>query len=547
MNTINMEMAKQTIGAIGKEHFSSHEFIQKFMALYEAEYKHMLTAYDTEAVQKTNARLAHFLADHADELNLQKDDTCEKSLNMHGNESSVHWWRMCLLCLVFFLPVSSLWADDGEDFNQQVKGWEWVYAEDAEKKEIKTPYLSVQYEYYASHPQYRIIGNNVFDDNGNLMRRLLQLRYESRLDYSPLQDQYDKILDDIDSISDEHIKSLYELIGVTIETINFFTALDYYDPDNRGSNQARTHRLNKGRDYKKVISGKPKQVKTNLKILEEGIARLNAEENRVHYTFQPGKLHKSYLYSFSPTHVCETIIRCTYNRDYYDVMADSVYTNAINHKGQFLKKSRSEYLPLVNEVLESLKEYLVKQAYLNNKYNVREKESPETLVKIEEELGLREKTDTKKTRRELVYQQICAGMNVEYTPGITDEEIAKAFLKKNPKITYVGACNKVLKVYQEMMKKDVGAIALTLVMSENTAANRAADRYVSFLRQEYSGKKSLFDDPFPAYDIAEIKRVDDVTFEFSIIYIPEQTMHKVKLQYSSSKPYQVNHQIIVIS
>ncbi|MBR3443007.1 MAG: hypothetical protein IKG96_05050 [Bacteroidaceae bacterium] len=541
MNTINREMAKQTIGAIGKEHFSSHEFIQKFMALYEAEYKQMLTAYDTEAVQKTNARLARFLADHANELNLQKDDACEKSLNMHGNDSLVHWWRMCFLCLVFFLPVSSLWADDGEDFNQQVKGWEWVYAEDAEKKEIKTPYLSVQYEYYASHPQYRIIGNNVFDDNGNLMRRLLQLRYETRLDYSPLQDQYDKILDDIDSISDEHIKSLYELIGVT-------GLPDYYDSYNRGSNQARTHRLNNGRDYKKVISGKSKQVKTNLKILEEGIARLNAEENRVHYTFQSGEQQKRYD-GFSSTNMCETVIRCTYNRDYYYVMADSIYKNAVNHLGQFLKKRGSEYLPLVNEVLESLKEYLVKQAYLNNKYNVREKESPETLVKIEEELGLREKTDTKKTRRELVYQQICARMNVEYTPGITDEEIAKAFLKKNPKITYVGACNKVLEVYKEILTKDVGTIALTLTMSENSAANRAANRYVNFLRQEYSDKERQFynDPPVPVYDIAEIKRIDDVTFEFSIIYIPDQTMHKVKLQFSSSQPYKVNHQIIVIS
>ena len=546
MNTINMEMAKQTIGAIGKEHFSSHEFIQKFMALYEAEYKQMLTAYDTEAVQKTNARLARFLADHANELNLQKDDTCEKSLNMHGNESSVHWWRMCFLCLVFFLPVSFLWADDGEDFNQQVKGWEWVYEENAEEKEIKTPYLSAQYEYYASHPQYRFIDNNVFDENGNLIRTLVQIRYKSSMDYSLLQDQYDRILDDIDSISEVHIKSLYELNGVPTNRFDQDNHIHSY----RGSNQARTHRMNEGFSYRILISGKTKQVKTNLKILEEGIAKLNAEEKRVHYTFQQGELQKRYggIYGFSSTCMCETIIRCTYNLDYFHVMADSTYSNAVTHLGQFLKKSGSEYLPLVNEVLESLKDYLVKQAYLNNKYDVREKESPETLVKIEEELGLREKTDTKKTRRELIYQQICARMNVEYTSGITDEEIAKSFLKKNPKITYVGACNKVLEVYKEILTKDVGTIALTLTMSENSAANRAANRYVNFLRQEYSDKeRQFYNDPVPVYDIAEIKRIDDVTFEFSIIYIPDQTMHKVKLQFSSSQPYKVNHQIIVIS
>ena len=120
---------------------------------------------------------------------------------------------------------------------------------------------------------------------------------------------------------------------------------------------------------------------------------------------------------------------------------------------------------------------------------------------------------------------------------------------RNPRITYVGACNKVLEVYKEILTKDVGTIALTLTMSENSAANRAANRYVNFLRQEYSDKERQFynDPPVPVYDIAEIKRIDDVTFEFSIIYIPDQTMHKVKLQFSSSKPYQVNHQIIVIS
>ena len=49
------------------------------------------------------------------------------------------------------------------------EGWEWIDNEEAEHVFKEYP-IQISYGKYLSHPQYRIIGNEVFDENGKLVR-----------------------------------------------------------------------------------------------------------------------------------------------------------------------------------------------------------------------------------------------------------------------------------------------------------------------------------------------------------------------------------------
>ena len=49
------------------------------------------------------------------------------------------------------------------------EGWEWIDNEEAEHVFKEYP-IQISYGKYLSHPQYRIIGNEVIDENGILVR-----------------------------------------------------------------------------------------------------------------------------------------------------------------------------------------------------------------------------------------------------------------------------------------------------------------------------------------------------------------------------------------
>lgn len=53
--------------------------------------------------------------------------------------------------------------------NAPLKGWEWTENDDYEEFDQSYP-VSVTYRKYASHPEYRIIGDLAFDTEGNLVR-----------------------------------------------------------------------------------------------------------------------------------------------------------------------------------------------------------------------------------------------------------------------------------------------------------------------------------------------------------------------------------------
>ena len=58
---------------------------------------------------------------------------------------------------------------DVTDFCDQVAGWEWLYVEDREFKHLDYP-TQVSFYSYPTHPQYRIVGNGIYDETGKLIR-----------------------------------------------------------------------------------------------------------------------------------------------------------------------------------------------------------------------------------------------------------------------------------------------------------------------------------------------------------------------------------------
>lgn len=69
---------------------------------------------------------------------------------------------------------------DGIDKKMQMNGWEWLQIGLSEKVRTMAPY-SMTYEKYASHPQYRVIDDKVYDNDGNLVYQICLLRSNTKV------------------------------------------------------------------------------------------------------------------------------------------------------------------------------------------------------------------------------------------------------------------------------------------------------------------------------------------------------------------------------
>lgn len=69
--------------------FDSHDFIMKFLAMFEEDYKILFA---NSSIQHADAQLARFLSLNAEELGIRKLEGLSESENFHGEKSSVHKW-----------------------------------------------------------------------------------------------------------------------------------------------------------------------------------------------------------------------------------------------------------------------------------------------------------------------------------------------------------------------------------------------------------------------------------------------------------------------
>lgn len=119
----------------------------------------------------------------------------------------------------YYRPDYAFSDDDLDiiDLMQQTAGWEWVQGEESEYKSEDYPY-SVYYQYYKSHPEYRVRGwyqgdrCQIYDSTGHLVRINRFLREHS------LQDKLTRLLSIRDFNDDKYnIKSEGNAVNLAVK------------------------------------------------------------------------------------------------------------------------------------------------------------------------------------------------------------------------------------------------------------------------------------------------------------------------------------------
>lgn len=177
--------------------FSSHDFIKRFLAMYENEYR---LWFNESTVHAIHAKIGKLLVDNQEVLGIERNGRTD-SETFHGTIGNVQSWKnvqkngagglATLIVFTFvllgtFLPSSARiiydynsWTKQdticATSFAEQTKGWEWLFIDSRTKKSVSYP-VEAEYYVYDSHPQYKVVGIQddynllVYDENGKLLR-----------------------------------------------------------------------------------------------------------------------------------------------------------------------------------------------------------------------------------------------------------------------------------------------------------------------------------------------------------------------------------------
>lgn len=92
---------QSVVNYFNKKNFSSHDFLKKFIAMYEDDYREIFTK---NTLQSTNAQIARMLSENAEALGISKSERI-LSENFHGKSSLVQEWKILMVWLTTFICV----------------------------------------------------------------------------------------------------------------------------------------------------------------------------------------------------------------------------------------------------------------------------------------------------------------------------------------------------------------------------------------------------------------------------------------------------------
>lgn len=93
---------QSVVNYFNKKNFSSHDFLKKFIDMYEDDYRDIFTK---NTLQSTNAQIARMLSENAEALGISKSKRI-LSENFHGKRSVVQEWKILMVWLTTFTCVS---------------------------------------------------------------------------------------------------------------------------------------------------------------------------------------------------------------------------------------------------------------------------------------------------------------------------------------------------------------------------------------------------------------------------------------------------------
>ena len=93
---------QSVVNSFNQKNFSSHDFLKKFIDMYEDDYREIFTK---NTLQSTNAQIARMLCENAEALGISKSKRI-LSENFHGKRSVVQEWKILMVWLTTFICVS---------------------------------------------------------------------------------------------------------------------------------------------------------------------------------------------------------------------------------------------------------------------------------------------------------------------------------------------------------------------------------------------------------------------------------------------------------
>lgn len=93
---------QSVVNSFNQKNFSSHDFLKKFIDMYEDDYRGF---FRKNTLQSTNAQIARMLCENAEALGISKSKRI-LSENFHGKRSVVQEWKILMVWLTTFICVS---------------------------------------------------------------------------------------------------------------------------------------------------------------------------------------------------------------------------------------------------------------------------------------------------------------------------------------------------------------------------------------------------------------------------------------------------------
>lgn len=102
MNKELLAKFQSIVNTFNQKNFSSHDFLKKFIDMYEDDYREIFAK---NTLQSTNAQIARMLSENAEALGISKSERI-LSENFHGKRSIVQEWKILMVWLTTFICVS---------------------------------------------------------------------------------------------------------------------------------------------------------------------------------------------------------------------------------------------------------------------------------------------------------------------------------------------------------------------------------------------------------------------------------------------------------
>lgn len=93
---------QSVVNSFNQKNFSSHDFLKKFIDMYEDDYREIFTK---NTLQSTNAQIARMLCENAEALGISKSKRI-LSENFHGKRSVVQELKILMVWLTTFICLS---------------------------------------------------------------------------------------------------------------------------------------------------------------------------------------------------------------------------------------------------------------------------------------------------------------------------------------------------------------------------------------------------------------------------------------------------------